>query len=111
MPSRARTAARQRASSLRKRGEDFARDRLRLDAAWIVRMAHRPYARLEAFHRQLAAPEDAMPHIEARTAELGHGGLDHHVVAELVRQEEARARVDHRIAYRREMGGELVLGH
>ena len=49
--------------------------------------------------------------VEARPAEFRDLGLDHHVVAELGRLEEARPGVDHRVALEFVVLGELILAH
>src|SRR5947209_13581960 len=82
--------------------EHLDRDRLRLDLRLIRRIAPDPNARLERLDRERAVVLEMMRDLEARALRLGHGGLDRHVIAEAAGDEEARARVDHRVA------GELV---
>src|SRR4051794_6145254 len=87
------------------------RDRLGLDFFRVARIARRPDASVEAFDAKLAAEGDAVLHVEARPAELHDFGLDHHVVPELGRLQEARLGVHHRIALEFVVAGELILAH
>src|SRR5438874_2337428 len=70
--------------------DDLWRDRLGLDCFRIVRIASSPDAGVEALDTKFAVERDAVLHVEAGAAEFHDLGLDHHVVAELGRFQEAR---------------------
>src|SRR5581483_9366668 len=84
-------------------------DRLRLDAARIGRIAHRPDAFLAALDSQFAIERELVLDVKAGAAELD-AGLDDDVVAKSRRLEKSCAGINHRVAGKRVMLEELVFG-
>src|SRR5690349_530872 len=84
--------------SFRQRGNDLSRDRLRLDAAWVVGIVGRPDALLEAVDRELTLIEDAVAHGKARAAPFLDRALDDDLLIEAARFQEPRALLHQRHA-------------
>src|SRR5262249_4060179 len=83
------------------------RDRRGAQPAGIARVARGPHPLFEALERRCTRLGDAMPHGEARTAELGHAGVDLDVIAVPRGHGTAGARLDERRS-RTVVLGELV---
>src|SRR4051794_26649657 len=94
----------------RQQGDHLRRERAALEAERVVGVAAGPDALLVALDGERAGLEQAVADLEAAAAEAAGLGLDHQLVAKLVRDEEARPRVDHREADRAVAAQDLGLG-